>query len=109
MRLPLQTCLSIVWLMAAAGHAQTVVLVSQVLPFASKGAVSSLGRGETPVVVPSGSAVETPIAAAGTAKVVAEGGKVITGAGSASSLLLGSSGTARMGADSAVQVPEAAE
>ena len=61
------------------------------------------------MVAPSGSAAETSIAAAGTAKVAAEGGKVITGAGSASSLLLGTSGTARMGAESAVQVPEATE
>ena len=109
MRLQLQTCLIIVWLMASSGHAQTVVHVSQVLPFASEGAVSSLGRAETPVVAPSGSPAEMSIAAAGTAKVAAEGGKVLTGVGSASSLLLGTSGTARMGAESAVQVPEANE
>ncbi len=108
MRIQLQICL-IVWLFAASAHAQAVAHVSQVLPFASKGAVSSLGKGEAAVVPPSGSTTETSIAAAGTAKVAAEGGTVVTGAGSASSLLLGSTGTARMGEDSAVQVPEATE
>ena len=97
-------------LLATFAKAQTVAHVSQVLPFASKGAVSSLGRGEVVPLTPSGSTTnETPIAAAGAAKVAVEGGKIVTGASSASSLLLGSSGTARMGGESAVQVPEDTE
>lgn len=101
----------ILWMSATSGDAQTVVHVSQVLPFAGKGAVASVGKGEAvpPAVSSSNTTTEPPIAAAGTAAMTAEGGKIITGTDGASSLLLGTTGTARMGADTAVQVPEITE
>ncbi|MFN0077345.1 MAG: FecR domain-containing protein [Prosthecobacter sp.] len=107
--------LTLTWIILLAsttsGDAQTVVHISQVLPFAGKGAVSSLGKGETgpPVVSSSNTTTETTLAATGTATLALAGGKIITGADGASSLLLGTTGTARMGADSVVQVPEATE
>lgn len=90
--------------------AQTVVKVSQVLPFASTGAVTSLTKEEAAMAAALASGSTTvATTTAGTATLTAEGGKIITGADGASSLLLGSSGTARMGAESEVRVPEAAE
>ncbi len=91
-------------------QAQTVVQVSQVLPFASSGAVSSLAKGVALTSTPaSGSGAETSIASTGNATLTGEGGRIVTGENGASSLLLGGSGTARMGADSELKVPEATE
>ncbi len=91
-------------------QAQTIVQVSQVLPFANSGAVSSLAKGVANISAPSSTSLtKTSIASTGNATLTSEGGKIITGADGASSLLLGTTGTARMGADSAVQVPEATE
>ncbi|MDZ4401898.1 FecR family protein [Prosthecobacter sp.] len=98
-------------IMCSDARAQTVVTVSQALPFASRGAVTSLAKGEiaTAMVPPSGGTTETSITPAIPATLIAEGGRVVTGANSATSLLLGTTGTARMGADTAVQVPETTE
>jgi len=92
-------------------QAQTVIQVSQVLPFASSGSVSSLAKGAAPSASTpaSGSGSETSIASTGNATLTGEGGRIVTGENAASSLLLGGSGTARMGADSELKVPEPTE
>lgn len=100
----------IVLVSVSSSDAQTVVHVSQMLPFASSGTVSSLAKGVVPTSTPaSGSGSETSIASTGNATLTGEGGRVVTGENGASSLLLGTSGTARMGADSELKVPEATE
>lgn len=95
--------------------AQEVVQVTQVLPFANKGTVVSLGSGEAvPPAISSSSSgtAEAKITSASTAtapKIVAAGSKVVTGADGTSSLALGSTGTARMGSSSEVKVPDTTE
>lgn len=109
MRIPKHAFLILAWLVSSSAHAQTVVHVTQALPFSGKGAVSSLGPGEVVAATSAGTSSEASVIPAGTLKVAAEGGRIATGAGSASSLFLGSAGTARMGENAVVQVPEAAE
>jgi ferric-dicitrate binding protein FerR (iron transport regulator) len=95
------------WGIAISVHAQApaVVTVSQVLPFASSGSVSSLTKEEAAMTAALTSGTPVVTTTAGTATLTVEGGKIITGADGASSLLLGSAGTARMGADSEIKVP----
>lgn len=92
--------------------AQTVAGVSQVLPFAATGTVTSgvmtVKIGETPITTSPGS---TPIPTS-TLSAATAGGKISTGADGAASLALGAgaeAGTARLGADSEVKVPETGE
>ncbi|MDP1589696.1 MAG: FecR family protein [Prosthecobacter sp.] len=93
-------------------QAQTVVNVSQVLPFAASGTVTSgattVKTGETSITSSPGSAMVP----ANTPGLAMAGGKISTGADGAASLVLGAGaevGTARLGSDSEVKVPDAGE
>jgi len=92
-------------------QAQTVTRVSKVLPFATQGTVASLQRGveAPPSVSTSEVKTEASLSSKGTTTQATEGGRIVTGVDGATSLLLGTSGTARMGADSELKVPEAVE
>lgn len=96
-------------------EAQTVVQISQVLPFSPRGTVVSLTKGQpVPASVSSASSSSTgeaaiPSAALPPPTMVEEGGRVLTGANSATSLFLGTAGTARLGAGSELQVPAATD
>ncbi len=83
--------------------------ISQVIPFASTGMVTTVDGKEKPISA-SASANTTGSTNATTAAFMAQtGGKISTGADGATSLILGGTGTARMQADSEVRVPAATE
>ncbi len=102
----------ILWLCSAVSvwsQTPTVVVVSQALPFASSGTVSTTDGREKPIlpIVPDKG---TDSSQTQTAAAMAQaGGKISTGADGATSLILGGTGTGRMGAESEVRVPDAAE
>jgi FecR-like protein len=87
----------------------TVMVVSQALPFASSGTVSTTDGKEKPILpkVPDKGTNSTQTQTA--AAMAQAGGRISTGTDGATSLILGGTGTGRMGADSEVSVPDAAE
>jgi hypothetical protein len=105
--------LSSLWLALAAGRIcaqNTVTTVSQVLPFAATGTVTTTDPKEKPISAstPGNATGSTPSATE--VSMAQAGGKISTGADGATSLILGGTGsTARMGADSEVRVPAATE
>ncbi|MDZ4286367.1 MAG: FecR family protein [Prosthecobacter sp.] len=99
------------WVVAAlmlschALRAQTVVEVSRMLVFNEKGTVRKVEKTETANPESGSSGSVAPGKVTKRPKVVAPIGRVSTGVDGASSLILGGTGTARMGAETEVQVP----
>ncbi len=84
------------------GHAQTVAVVTEVLPFATSGTVTS-GAATAGTSTPSSKSVPTASPTMAT-----PGTKVITGTDGAASLVF-AAGTARLNSDSEIKVPDAAD
>ena len=95
-------------LMGQTGRAQEVARVTSAVTFSSKGTVSS-GATKPTTETLSGSTASTVKAAVtqpAALDPVQPGGKLSTGADGATSLILGTTGTARMGADTEIQIPD---